>query len=269
MQTRWTARRGPLILGVAVLPLLAWGCERGSGRVTGPSAATTAGASQGRAVEAGRSVTAELRDPFLFAHNARFFHGRTFRWVPPIPIHVLTGHGDIDTFLLDQFAAWERVLAGTFAPPLYEDRPLATSIPARGIFFAVADLPDPFVGVGDPITPLAESPRSRRAVVGPLHRRIELRASRRQVEVPEIGGNGEIRRCVIVLDPDAADLDDLTGAALIRHEIGHCLGFIGHVSCGLMAPAVEIGHPSFTITSDVANMMRKLYRLAPGTRVTR
>jgi hypothetical protein len=53
--------------------------------------------------------------------------------------------------------------------------------------------------------------------------------------------------------------------SVIRHEVGHCLGFLGHVSSGLMRPSCCL----LNITSDVRNMMRQLYNLPPGTEVTR
>jgi hypothetical protein len=254
---------------VAVLELsalLGWGCDRGG--VTGPTSPSVPHSSE--VAKTGGSVTAELRDSFLYEHNARFFRGQTFRWVPPIRIHVLTGEPDLDEFILKQFLAWEAVLTGTFATPLYDAQPIATSIPPSGIFLAVFPLPGNLVGLGNPITPIGEKPRRGVTVAETLRLRIPLTTALRRVEVPEIQANGQIQRCVIVFDPVLEFLGDDVFEAVFRHEIGHCLGFIGHVPKGLMAATVEVGKkPSLAITSDVRNMMRKLYRLPPGTKVTR
>jgi hypothetical protein len=55
---------------------------------------------------------------------------------------------------------------------------------------------------------------------------------------------------------------------VLRHEVGHCLGFIGHVP-----NRNSVMHPSaccpLTITADVSRMMRTLYSNEPNTPVTR
>jgi hypothetical protein len=84
------------------------------------------------------------------------------------------------------------------------------------------------------------------------------------VEVPQITGDSEIQTCALVLDPVLLDGPTLTLKSVIRHEVGHCLGFIGHVASGLMKPVCC----ALNITSDVQNMMRKLYNNPPGTPVT-
>jgi predicted Zn-dependent protease len=81
----------------------------------------------------------------------------------------------------------------------------------------------------------------------------------------EAGWHTRSPRCS--LDPEIFGSAE-AAAAVIRHEIGHCLGFIGHVS-----NPRSLMHPTsccpLTITADVRGMMRRLYRLAPGTPVTR
>ena len=234
---------------------LGWGCGSGAGNVTGSAASTSVQASEAQPAER-RSVTVDLRDRFLLEHNAQFFRGRTFRWVAPIPLPILTGDPDVNGFLFEQFAAWERALAGAGGRPLFSLQPSSSSPPARGIFFVLEDLPGSVVGLGDPFSPLGEA-----------RRRISLRAAARHVEAPEILTNGQILRCRISLDPVIFD-DAEVAAAVIRHEIGHCLGFIGHVSNRASLMHATSCCP-LTITADVTGMMRRLYRLAPATRVTR
>jgi len=241
---------GALVPLLLVLSLLAAGCGGGSKNPTGST------------VTAGRSVTAHLKDAFLFDHNAAFNDSRTFRWVPPIPIYI--GSGDVGgDFLLAQFTAWEAALGGAGGTPFYEPRPATRQIPSQGIFFAVADLPDPVIGFGDPFVSAAQSTRA--ASLGRTLRQGLPQVAARRVEMPEVLASGEIRRCVIILDENLDTVSAGTLALIIRHEIGHCLGFLGHVSSGLMKPTCC----GTEITSDVRGMMRKLYTLAPGTDVTR
>jgi hypothetical protein len=225
--------------------LLVAGCGGGSKDPAGP---TAAGAAQ---------TTAELRDRFLFDHNAAFNDGRTFRWVPPIPIFI----GD-DDLLLEQFLAWEGALAGAGGSPFYAPQATPRTTPRRGIFFGIDDLPGSVVGFGCPFfgTPDGPCPAISRRLA-----QVAVPTAVRRVEMPEILSNGEIQRCVIVLDPSLTDFGDTAVRWVIRHEVGHCLGFIGHVASGLMRPRCC----ALNITSDVTGMMRKLYSLEPGTDVTR
>jgi hypothetical protein len=91
-----------------------------------------------------------------------------------------------------------------------------------------------------------------------------LLTERRRLTVPEVLESGEIRRCGLVLDEELAFINVTVLQTVIRHELGHCLGFMGHVSTGLMRPTCC----ALNITSDVSNMLRKLYSLPPGTEVT-
>jgi hypothetical protein len=125
----------------------------------------------------------------------------------------------------------------------------------------VGDLPPGVAAAADPISPLAE----RRRLVAPALPRVSLTERPRHVEVPEILSSGQIQRCIIVLDPDLAAANDTTFGLIVRHEVGHCLGFGGHVASGLMRPVCCAAN----ITPDVVGMMRTLYTLPPGTEVTR
>jgi hypothetical protein len=252
---------------VVVLALglvLVSGCGHGaSSTTTGPTAIESS-----EQPAKGRIVRANLRDAYLFDHNAAFNDGHTFRWVPPIPIFVLTGDAETDAILLEQFVAWEGALAGAGGTPFYAPQAATRQIPRRGIFFAVADLPGNTVGLANPLgEPLAERRRASLSLAEKL-RRVTAAATPRRLELPELSGSGDIQRCQIILDPA---LDELPLAAfkhVLRHEIGHCLGFIGHV-----ASPSSVMHASaccpLAITGDVSGMMRKLYSLAPGTDVTR
>jgi predicted Zn-dependent protease len=82
-------------------------------------------------------------------------------------------------------------------------------------------------------------------------------------QLREVLPSGAIQRCRITLDPDV-DSARNNIAVTIRHEIGHCLGFIGHVASGLMSPRCC----QTTITAEVRDMLRQLYSLPPGTEVT-
>jgi len=233
-----------LVPPIVVLSLLVAGC----GGTKDPAGSTAT---------AGQSLTANLRDRFLYDHNAAFNGGRSFRWVPPIPIFI----GD-DDFLLEQFLAWERALGGAGGTPFYAPQGTARSAPRRGIFFAVGDLPGNTVGFGCPFFGTPDGPCP--GLAQRLSRVAVLGVSRR-VEMPEVTAGGEIQRCVIVLDPVLENASENTARSIIRHEVGHCLGFIGHVASGLMKPSCC----ALNITSDVQGMMRKLYNLEPGTEVTR
>jgi hypothetical protein len=231
-------------------------------------------------------VTGDLRNRFLHEHNAAFFGGRTFRWVTPIPIFTVTGDARVDRLILEQFLAWEAALGGAGGVPFYSPQAVARQVPPRGIFFATGDLPGQVVGLGNPFftpttsgggggggggappgPPPASPAPGDRGVAFELRRQLPPTPVRR-VEVPEVLSSGQIQRCVIVLDPVLDNVSDTALRTFIRHEVGHCLGFIGHVSSGLMRAS-----PCFpcrlNITSDVSNMMRQLYNLPPGTEVTR
>jgi len=237
-----------------LVALLAWGCGDGSGRVSGPSGPDRAG--EHDVSQQGAVVRAHLRDRLLFEHNARFFGGRTFRWVAPIPIFTITPEPAVNRLVLDQFLAWENILAGAGERPFYAPQPVPDALPARGIFFTVGDLPGRTLATGNPFVEFAQA--------GALLKLAVARAPR-PLELPEVLATGEIQRCLITLDPvlEAASLTAIK--AVIRHEVGHCLGFIGHVSSGLMRPTCC----ALNFTSDVVTVMRRLYRLPPGTPVTR
>lgn len=252
------------LLGLVLV--LSWGCEGGTSRLTGPT--TTDGATATTVSAGAKTVTAHLRDPFLFDHNAHLFGGRTFRWVTPIPIHAVTGDPPVDDFLLQQFLAWEAALGGAGGVPFFEVLPMAQQLPERGIFFVIADLPEPVVGIGDPVSLLAESRRSGSQIIQGLRQR-GVQIAARRVEVPEIQAGGDISRCQIALDPSIETLSTELLARLIRHEVGHCLGFIGHVPRGVMATPLNSPATSLAITPDVAGMMQRLYRLPPSTPITR
>jgi hypothetical protein len=237
-----------LLLGLSLLSA----CGNGAGSAgssTGPTASV---------------VESALRDRFLVDHNAAFNDGRTFRWVPPIPIFIGTGEPAIDDFLLAEFVAWEAALAGAGGTPFYEPQGMARRPPRRGIFFAIADLPGRVVGVGDPFFEQPARAAGESTLVRQL-RKHAMRAGLQHVHLPLIRSTGEIETCLIVLDVSLADASDNTLRAVVRHEVGHCLGFIGHVARGLMKPTCC----ALNFTADVTRTMRRLYTLDPGTVVTR
>lgn len=229
------------------------GCS-GSDSPTGPKSRSAA-----------QEASADLRDRFLLDHNASFNGGRTFRWIPPIPIFIGTGEPAVDRFLLEQFTAWERALGGAGGTPFYAPSEMTEQVPQRGIFFAIADLPGRVVGIGNPFVDVGQLTSDGDTVVAQKLRQRAVRAAVKQLEIPEVLASGEIRRCVIVLDESLARASATTLRSVVRHEVGHCLGFIGHVPTGLMRRTCCL----LNITSDVRNMMRKLYNLEVGTEVTR
>jgi hypothetical protein len=236
------------IIGLYLLAasLAVAGCGGGSPNPAGPTATS-----------AGQKATAGLTNRFLFDHNAAFNDGRTFRWVPPIPIFI----GD-DGLLLEQFLAWESALAGAGGTPFYSPQGPARRVPRQGIFFSIDDLPGNVVGFGCPFfgTPDGPCPAMTRSLA-----QVAVRGATRRTEMPEVLASGEIRRCSIVLDANLASFGETAVKSVIRHEIGHCLGFIGHVPSGLMKSTCC----ALNITSDVSTMMRALYNNPPGTEVSR
>lgn len=228
------------------------GCS-GSDSPTGPKSGSAA-----------QAVSADLRDRFLLDHNASFNGGVTFRWIPPIPIYVITGDEFTDSLVMEQFLAWEGALAGAGGVPFYEPRQATQVVPQRGIFLATADLPDPVIGRGDVFSTFSEKPKQS-GVRAAQFRRLRLPQATRTVEIPQISADSEILTCALILDPVVLDFPEARIRAVIRHEVGHCLGFLGHVSSGLMKPTCC----ALNITSDVRNMMRKLYNNPPATVVTR
>src|SRR5262249_19551841 len=158
-----------------------------------------------------------------FQHNAAFFGGRTFRWVPPIPIFIDTDDAALDLFVLDQFLAWETALAGAGGRPFYAPQRAIRREPRPGSFFVLDDLLFDGPGVTHDFD-LEEARRHRSASLGRRLGRIAMPLSRRQQEIPEIGSNGEIRRCAIELDTTLLDATEAELAHAIRHEVGHCLG---------------------------------------------
>ena len=246
-------------VALALVSLGVAGCGGGPGGAapTGPTAVRTA-------ETGGRTAPAALHDRVLFDHNASFNGGRTFRWVTPIPIFVVTPDPVVTDLALDQFLAWESALGGVGGSPFYTPLGIdARHVPRRGIFFTVGDLPDRTLATGDPSVEFAEA---RRGASG-LARRLPMLAAPAgpgALRVPEITAGGEIQRCLITLDPVLDAASEATVKAVIRHEVGHCLGFIGHVSSGLMKPTCC----ALNFTPDVVGMMKRLYGQPPGTEVT-
>ena len=160
--------------------------------------------------------------------------------------------------------AWETALAGAGGRPFYAPQPATRFEPFRGIFFVIDDFLFDDTGVTHTFD-LEEALRHRSASLGRRLGRVAVPLRRHRQEVPAIRSNGEIRQCAIELDTALLDATDAELAYAIRHEVGHCLGFIGHVPSGVMAPLCC----SLDITPDVSGMMRKLYTLPPGTEVTR
>jgi len=238
-----------LLLGLSLLSA----CGKGAGSAGAPTGPTAT------------VVEAALRDRFLLDHNAAFNDGRTFRWVPPIPIFIGTGEVEIDDFLLAEFLAWEGALSGAGGTPFYAPQGMARRPPARGIFFAIADLPGRVVGVGNPFFEARQTQSQGESIIVQQLRKHAMRAELKHVQMPLVRSTGDIETCLIVLDVSLADASVNTLRAVIRHEVGHCLGFIGHVGSGLMKPTCC----ALNFTSDVTRMMRRLYSLPPGTVVTR
>jgi hypothetical protein len=123
------------------------------------------------------------------------------------------------------------------------------------------------VGFGDPLSPLAQRPNGDNPV-GSRLRQLRLSAATRTLEIPELTSGSEIQRCALVLDPVLLDAPQAAFNHVLRHEVGHCLGFIGHV-----ANRRSVMHPTaccpLAITSDITRMMRTLYNNEPNTPVTR
>jgi hypothetical protein len=234
------------------------------GKSASESAASVAGPSALRASQA-----AQVRDGFLFEHNAQFTGGQTFRWMPPIPIYILGPVAATNQLVLDQFLAWEAALSGVVGTPFYAPLEVGgTQIPSRGILFerhtitrqlGCPEPPPGFIigGCSNPFAPPDQPPQL------PL-----AEHTRPQMTVPEVRADGQIQTCVSQIDPRVSTSDSFTMKWLIRHEIGRCLGFLGTVTSGVMAPSCCTASSSLTITSDVAGMMRTLYRLPPGTTVS-
>jgi hypothetical protein len=171
-------------LGLAVA--MAWGCGGGgSGSATAPTGAAAVTVTED--APTAKSVTVDLRDRFLYIHNAQFFGGRTFRWAPLIPTFVLTGDPAVDDPVVSQFAAWEAAMGRR----LFELRPASPQIPPRGIFIGVAELPGTVIGFAN----LLDAPSSVWLQALQAHfARLSGPAPRRRVEAPEILGNGQILR---------------------------------------------------------------------------
>ena len=142
---------------------------------------------------------------------------------------------------------------------LYQPLGPTRKVPPSGIFFAVDDLPGTTIGRADPYF------QGRQGTGARLLRQVRATGvPARRLELPEVLPSGEIRRCAIVLDESLASLGESAVRATLRHEIGHCLGFAGHVKSGLMRSTCCV----LTITPNVVRMMRRLYSLPPGTEVT-
>jgi hypothetical protein len=234
------------------------------GKSAGESAASVAGPTVHAASEA-----SQVRDGFLFEHNAQFTGGRTFRWVPPIPIYILGPVAATNQLVLDQFLAWEAAMSGVVSPPFYVPLDVGGSqIPSRGILFERHTIPPqpgcpsppPGFIIGGCSNPFASPDQPPQL---PL-----AEQTRPQVSVPEVRADGQIQTCVSQIDPLISTANSFTMKWLIRHEIGRCLGFIGTVPSGIMAPSCCTATSSLTITPDVAGMMRTLYRVPPGTTVS-
>jgi hypothetical protein len=209
-----------------------------------------------------------VRDGFLFVHNAQFNGGRTFRWVSPIPIYILGPDAATNQLVLDQFLAWEAAMAGVVSTPFYVPLDVGgRRIPSRGILFERHTIPPqpgcpapaPGFIIGGCSNPFAQPDQPPQL---PL-----AEEQRLQTTQPEVRANGEIQTCVSQIDPVISTVNSFAMKFVIRHEIGRCLGFLGTVPSGIMAPSCCTATSSLTITPDVTGMMRTLYRLPPGTTV--
>jgi hypothetical protein len=257
--------RGLVVLGLGLTLLVGCAGEKSSSSsTTGPTGPELA--------KADGSVTAEaaIRDRFLFDHNPAFNGGLTFRWEAPIPIFILTGDAVLDDLLMQQFVAWEVALAGAGGMPMYQPQPITNRLPPRGIVLTVADLPGNVVGLGDPFSALAKAqePGPGHAMAQRLRQLSLPQAPVRRLEIPELSVGNTIERCLLVLDPAVLEGSVALFTSTVRHEVGHCLGFIGHVSNRRSLMHASSCCP-LTITSDVSRMMRRLYGLPPGTEVRR
>jgi hypothetical protein len=75
-------------------------------------------------------------------------------------------------------------------------------------------------------------------------------------------GSGEVIEADVVFNRAIFRDRRCVGGATVTHEIGHAIGFFGHTSDGGLMDASGL---SAEITPPVADMLRALYSLAPGT----
>ncbi|MBI3455467.1 MAG: hypothetical protein HY002_06740 [Candidatus Rokubacteria bacterium] len=85
------------------------------------------------------------------------------------------------------------------------------------------------------------------------------------LRIPQAISN-RIRNCDVFLDPTLWNVDPAVLWHVIKHEVGHCLGFVDHTweSDSVMSQSVCC---PMKIIPRVAAMMRELYTLPIGTEV--
>jgi hypothetical protein len=173
-----------------------------------------------------------IQDSRLWQFNARFAGGTTFRWRGPVPFK----KSNSATALL-QAHEWGALIGVDFVEA---DGPIG----GRLMEVEFANLPGDVIGEGNPFA-LLRQPHPEEGL------------SLRQIS------RGETVTCRAKID--RAFNAPSIAPHLFRHEIGHCLGFIGHTTEGSVMDQGRCCPLSFGQT--VEHVMRRLYELPIGTAV--
>ncbi|MBI1893284.1 MAG: hypothetical protein HYS14_04130 [Candidatus Rokubacteria bacterium] len=190
------------------------------------------------------SVTAGQQS-IVSRHNAQFFNDKTTRWEVPINIFIVNPGGR------DILRDWEVQTGGAIRLNFIDYNP------GEGIRFRALDLPGNIVGFSG----LFEPPSSAGVIVAQTPRIHTLR-------IPQVISN-RVRNCDVFLDPILWQSGAAVFWHVVKHEVGHCLGFVDHTfeTDSVMSSLESVPCCPTKIIPRVADMLRELYTLPIGTEV--
>lgn len=223
-----------------VLSILLVGCGgKNPTAPTAPSIPTAHGS--------GEQAVSAAQQSIVSRHNAQFFNGRTARWQVPINVWC------VSQACKAVLAFWEQGTGGAvrFNPVDFN--------PGEGIRILEANICCGIQGFAGVPTPTLQPPGGIR-ITGTVFTYPMAEQSRK---LAQVDASNRFRNCDIYIDTSLQNGTELFNR-VIKHELGHCIGFIDHTLEGESVMSAPAGDK---IIPRVAEMLRELYRLPIGTEV--